>query len=127
MVEPISLSGRELSASASIGVVLGGPQYHTVDDVLRDADIAMYRAKAAGRGGYQLFDPMMHASAVRRLTLETELRQAIEREEFPCSTSRSSACRRRRSRASRRWPAGRVPTAARSRRPSSSRSPRRRG
>ena len=82
MVEPISLSGRELYASASIGVVLGGPQYHTVDDVLRDADIAMYRAKAAGRGGYQLFDPMMHASAVRRLTLETELRQAIEREEF---------------------------------------------
>jgi diguanylate cyclase (GGDEF)-like protein/PAS domain S-box-containing protein len=82
LVEPISLSGRELYASASIGVVLGGPQYHTVDGVLRDADIAMYRAKAAGRGGYQVFDPVMHASAVRRLTLETELRQAIEREEF---------------------------------------------
>ena len=82
LIEPITLSGRELYASASIGVVLGGPQYHTVDDVLRDADIAMYRAKAAGRGGYQMFDPMMHATAVRRLTLETELRQAVEREEF---------------------------------------------
>jgi diguanylate cyclase (GGDEF)-like protein/PAS domain S-box-containing protein len=82
LVEPISLSERELYASASIGIVLGGLQYHTVDDVLRDADIAMYRAKAAGRGGYQLFDPLMHTTAVRRLTLETELRQAIERGEF---------------------------------------------
>jgi diguanylate cyclase (GGDEF)-like protein/PAS domain S-box-containing protein len=82
LVEPISLDGRELYASASIGVVLGGTQYHTVDDVLRDADIAMYRAKGAGRGGYQLFDPLMHANAVHRLTLETELRQAVEREEF---------------------------------------------
>jgi diguanylate cyclase (GGDEF)-like protein/PAS domain S-box-containing protein len=82
LTEPIAISGRELYASASIGIVLGGPQYHTVDDVLRDADIAMYRAKSAGRGGYQLFDPMMHASAVKRLTLETELRQAIERNEF---------------------------------------------
>ena len=82
LVEPITLSGRELYASASIGIVLGGVQYHTVDDVLRDADIAMYRAKAAGRGGYQLFDPLMHTTAVRRLTLETELRQAIERDEF---------------------------------------------
>jgi diguanylate cyclase (GGDEF)-like protein/PAS domain S-box-containing protein len=82
LVEPIAIGGRELYASASIGIVLGGPQYQTVDDVLRDADIAMYRAKASGRGGYQLFDPLMHASAVRRLTLETELRQAIERNEF---------------------------------------------
>jgi hypothetical protein len=70
LAEPIALGGRELYASASIGIVLGGAQYHTVDDVLRDADIAMYRAKGSGRGGYQLFDPLMHATAVRRLTLE---------------------------------------------------------
>jgi predicted signal transduction protein with EAL and GGDEF domain len=82
LVDPMAIGGRELYASASMGIVLGGAQYQTVDDVLRDADIAMYRAKAAGRGGYQLFDPMMHATAVRRLTLETELRQAIERSEF---------------------------------------------
>jgi diguanylate cyclase (GGDEF)-like protein/PAS domain S-box-containing protein len=82
LVEPIALSGRELYASASIGIVMGGRQYQTVDDVLRDADIAMYRAKSAGRGGYQLFDPLMHATAVKRLTLETDLRQAIERHEF---------------------------------------------
>ncbi|HET9267323.1 MAG TPA: EAL domain-containing protein [Vicinamibacterales bacterium] len=80
--DPIRLSGRELYASASIGVVLGGPHYETVDDLLRDADIAMYRAKATGRGGYQIFDPHMHASAVERLTLETELRHAVERHDF---------------------------------------------
>jgi len=80
--DPIRLQRRELYASASIGVVLGGPHYETVDDLLRDADIAMYRAKAAGRGGYQIFDPHMHASAVERLTLETELRHAVERHQF---------------------------------------------
>jgi diguanylate cyclase (GGDEF)-like protein len=80
--DPIRLQGRELYASASIGMVLGGPHYQTVDDLLRDADIAMYRAKAAGRGGYQIFDPHMHASAVERLTLETELRHAVERHDF---------------------------------------------
>ncbi len=82
LAEPLRLEGRELYASASIGVVLGGPQYGTVDELLRDADIAMYRAKAAGRGGYQLFDPAMRASAIQRLTLETELRQAVERRDF---------------------------------------------
>jgi predicted signal transduction protein with EAL and GGDEF domain len=61
---------------------MGGPHYLTVDDLLRDADIAMYRAKAAGRGGYQIFDPHMHASAVERLMLETELRHAVERHDF---------------------------------------------
>jgi Amt family ammonium transporter len=57
-------------------------QYRSVDALLRDADIAMYRAKAVGRGGYELFDPAMHASALRRLTVETELRRAIERKEL---------------------------------------------
>jgi len=80
--DPIRLQGRELYASSSIGVVFGGTHYLTVDDLLRDADIAMYRAKAAGRGGYQIFDPHMHASAVERLMLETELRQAVERHDF---------------------------------------------
>ena len=80
--DPIRLQGRELYASASIGVVFGGAHYLTVDDLLRDADIAMYRAKAAGRGGYQIFDPHMHASAVERLTLETDLRHAVERHDF---------------------------------------------
>jgi diguanylate cyclase (GGDEF)-like protein/PAS domain S-box-containing protein len=79
---PFMVQGRELYASASIGIVMGERQYDVVDDVLRDADIAMYRAKAAGRGGYQLFDPIMHASTMQRLTLETELRRGIERNEL---------------------------------------------
>ena len=62
----------------SIGIVVGNAQSRSVDALLRDADIAMYRAKAAGRGGYELFDPDMHGR-VEALTFETELRRAIER------------------------------------------------
>jgi diguanylate cyclase (GGDEF)-like protein/PAS domain S-box-containing protein len=80
--EPFNLEGREIYASASMGIVLGSEEYQSGDDLLRDADTAMYRAKAAGRGCYEIFDPAMHASAMKRLTLETELRQAIERQEF---------------------------------------------
>ena len=52
------------------------------EDILRDADIAMYRAKAAGRARYEIFDQEMHRHAVRLLALETDLRRALEREEF---------------------------------------------
>ncbi|MBI2186016.1 MAG: EAL domain-containing protein [Acidobacteria bacterium] len=82
LATPFDIEGREIYASASIGIVLGGEQYRSVADLLRDADTAMYRAKAAGRGGYEMFDPRMHASAMSRLTLETELRRAVERNEF---------------------------------------------
>jgi len=82
LATPFDIEGREIYASASIGIVVGGEQYRSVADLLRDADTAMYRAKAAGRGGYQMFDPVMHASAMSRLTLETELRRAVERREF---------------------------------------------
>jgi len=82
LAEPFRVGNHELFGSASIGIVAGGPQYRSVDALLRDADIAMYRAKAAGRGGYELFDPTMHAVALKRLTLETELRRAVERKEF---------------------------------------------
>ncbi|HEY1302418.1 MAG TPA: EAL domain-containing protein [Vicinamibacterales bacterium] len=79
---PLQIDGHELFGSASIGIVVGGTQYRSMDAILRDADIAMYRAKAAGRGGYEFFDPEMHASALRRLTVETELRHVIERKEL---------------------------------------------
>jgi diguanylate cyclase (GGDEF)-like protein/PAS domain S-box-containing protein len=82
LAEPFRIADHELFGSASVGVVIGGAQYRTVDAVLRDADIAMYRAKSSGRGGYELFDPDMHATALKRLTLETELRRAVERKEF---------------------------------------------
>jgi diguanylate cyclase (GGDEF)-like protein len=82
LADPFQIDNHELFGSASIGIVIGGAQYRSVDALLRDADIAMYRAKAAGRGGYELFDPAMHASALKRLTVETELRRAIERKEL---------------------------------------------
>ena len=77
----LAMSGM-IGAGAGIGIVVGGAQYRAVDAVLRDADIAMYRAKAGGRGGYEMFDPEMHAAALARLTQETELRRAVERKEF---------------------------------------------
>ena len=82
LAEPFRIADHELFGSASVGVVVGGAQYRSVDAVLRDADIAMYRAKSSGRGGYEMFDPDMHATALKRLTLETELRRAVERKEF---------------------------------------------
>jgi diguanylate cyclase (GGDEF)-like protein/PAS domain S-box-containing protein len=82
LAQPFDIQGHEIYASASIGIVIGGDRYKSVSDLLRDADTAMYRAKSAGRGGYEIFDPAMHASAMNRLTLETELRRAVERNEF---------------------------------------------
>ena len=82
LAEPFRIADHELFGSASVGIVVGGAQYRAVDAVLRDADIAMYRAKSSGRGGYEMFDPDMHATALARLTQETELRRAVERKEF---------------------------------------------
>jgi diguanylate cyclase (GGDEF)-like protein len=82
LLEPFVIDGHEIYASASIGIAFGDSRYRDSDDLLRDADIAMYRAKALGRSQCQAFDPSMHAQAIRRLTLETELRRALERGEF---------------------------------------------
>ena len=80
--QPFEIEGREVYASASMGIAFGNAKYRSSDDLLRDADTAMYRAKAQGRGQNQTFDPSMHASAIQRLTLETQLRRALERQEF---------------------------------------------
>ena len=79
LAEPFQINKQKVHGSASIGIVVGTPESKSVDALLRDADIAMYRAKAAGRGRYELFDAGMHAAALKRLTFETELRRAIER------------------------------------------------
>jgi EAL domain-containing protein (putative c-di-GMP-specific phosphodiesterase class I) len=68
--------------SASIGVALSSTGYDRAEDHLRDADTAMYRAKAQGAGRHEIFDASMHEHAVRVLQLETDLRRAIERQEF---------------------------------------------
>ncbi|MBI4542092.1 MAG: EAL domain-containing protein [Gemmatimonadetes bacterium] len=79
---PFSLGGQEVFSSASIGIALSATGYERPDDLLRDADLAMYRAKALGKGRYEVFDTEMHARAVALLQLETDLRRAVERDEF---------------------------------------------
>jgi diguanylate cyclase (GGDEF)-like protein/PAS domain S-box-containing protein len=78
----VVISGHEVYVTASIGIALSTEETRGPEDILRDADIAMYRAKAAGRARYEVFDSEMHRHAVRLLALETELRRAIEREDF---------------------------------------------
>jgi EAL domain-containing protein (putative c-di-GMP-specific phosphodiesterase class I) len=80
--QPFFLNGREVFSSASIGIALSAVRYHSPDDLLRDADVALYRAKDAGRARFELFDIEMHNHAVRRLHLETDLRQGLQRGEF---------------------------------------------
>jgi diguanylate cyclase (GGDEF)-like protein/PAS domain S-box-containing protein len=79
---PYVIDGREMFSSASIGITLSGPGYHGPNDMLRDADIAMYHAKARGTGSYEVFRPEMHQEVVERLQLEGDLRRAIARDEL---------------------------------------------
>jgi len=79
---PLKVGEREIFVSVSIGIALSSTGYDRPDDVLRDADLALYRAKAAGRGRYAIFDIEMHARAIAHLQLETDLRRAVERAEF---------------------------------------------
>ncbi|AFY78331.1 PAS domain S-box/diguanylate cyclase (GGDEF) domain-containing protein [Pleurocapsa sp. PCC 7327] len=80
--EPLKLDGREVFTSASIGIALSSSNYHQASDLLRDADIAMYRAKAKGKSCYEVFDKEMYAQALAQLQLENDMRQALERNEF---------------------------------------------
>jgi diguanylate cyclase (GGDEF)-like protein/PAS domain S-box-containing protein len=76
------LEGTEVFATASIGVAIGTPGYARPEELLRDADTAMYRAKDMGRATHAIFHPSMHALARAQLQLETDLRRAIERSEL---------------------------------------------
>ncbi len=78
----IQLMENEVFITTSIGIVYSGMGYSRAEDVLRDADIAMYSAKARGRARYEIFEPEMRLKITERLTLETELRLAVERKEF---------------------------------------------
>ncbi|MBV8886449.1 MAG: EAL domain-containing protein [Chroococcidiopsidaceae cyanobacterium CP_BM_RX_35] len=81
---PFCLKGHEVFITTSIGIALSTTNYAIAEDILRDADIAMYRAKALslGQTRYEVFDTSMHAQVSTLLHLETELRRAIERKEF---------------------------------------------
>ncbi len=76
------IAGREVFLTASAGIAFSTEGYSCAEDILRDADIAMYRAKAKGKSQYQIFDPAMHEQASKHLQFETEMRQAVERGEF---------------------------------------------
>lgn len=76
------LEGHEVFTTASIGIALGSDGYERPEEVLRDADTAMYRAKSLGKNRHSIFDQEMHQRAVELLQLETDLRRAVEREEF---------------------------------------------
>lgn len=78
----IQLTGHPVYITASIGIVLSVTGYQQPEDVLRDADIAMYRAKALGKDRYEIFDPAMRDRIMERLKLENELRRAIDRREL---------------------------------------------
>jgi diguanylate cyclase (GGDEF)-like protein/PAS domain S-box-containing protein len=82
MLTSFNLGGHEVFTSASAGIALSTMGYESAEEILRDADTAMYRAKAQGKGTYEVFDKLMHARAISLLQLETDLRQAVEREEF---------------------------------------------
>jgi diguanylate cyclase (GGDEF)-like protein/PAS domain S-box-containing protein len=79
---PFTVNGHDIFTGVSIGIAPGDASYRQAEDILRDADTAMYHAKADGKGRYVTFDAEMRTAAIARLTIETELRRAIEREEF---------------------------------------------
>jgi len=82
MTLPFAVNGHEIVVTASIGIAFSNGARTDAQDVLRDAEIAMYRAKQAGKARCEVFDNAMHAGAVKRLQLETDLRRALERDEF---------------------------------------------
>ncbi|TAF52662.1 MAG: EAL domain-containing protein [Oscillatoriales cyanobacterium] len=79
---PLRIGDRDVVTGTSIGIVIGTADRQSTESVLRDADLAMYRAKRSGRGRYALFDPAMHQQAMERLDIEDDLRHALERQEF---------------------------------------------
>jgi diguanylate cyclase (GGDEF)-like protein len=82
LVDPVRIGDKEIYTSASIGIAFAHPRYRQPEDLLRDADVAMYRAKSRGRQRYEVFDEQLHEEALATLDLESDLRRAITRHEF---------------------------------------------
>jgi diguanylate cyclase (GGDEF)-like protein/PAS domain S-box-containing protein len=77
-----NLKGQEAFTTASIGIALSEKDYESPEDLLRDADMAMYRAKSRGKSRYEIFEKVMHTRAVALLQMEGDLRRALEREQL---------------------------------------------
>jgi EAL domain-containing protein (putative c-di-GMP-specific phosphodiesterase class I) len=82
MSASFAVGGQELYPTASIGIALYNPSYQNPEELLRDADIAMYSAKSHGKGRFEIFDADMRANTIAKLQLEAELRRGIEQREF---------------------------------------------
>jgi diguanylate cyclase (GGDEF)-like protein/PAS domain S-box-containing protein len=83
--EPISIgSGREVYTSVSVGISFSSDGYADANEIIQAADTAMYRAKEQGKSCYRIFDPAMKQDATKRLNIENELRQAVDRQELEC-------------------------------------------
>ncbi|MEO8160122.1 MAG: GGDEF domain-containing protein [Arenimonas sp.] len=82
MKEPICVEGKELFTSVSIGIAISAPEYRMAEEMLRDADIAMYRAKANEVQRFEIFNESLHLEAIRALETEGDLHRAISRREF---------------------------------------------
>ena len=80
--QPIMIEGQPIVVSASIGIVQSSPKYKSADQLLRDADLAMYQAKHLGKACHQLFSERMYEQAMEKITLEKELRDALQRREL---------------------------------------------
>ncbi len=82
LAEPVRIGQHEVFTTASIGIVLRTDQYTTPEELVRDADTAMYRAKEQGQSRFKVFNKRMREEALRLLTIETDLRRAVERQEM---------------------------------------------
>lgn len=82
LVDPIRLGDKEIYSSASIGIALAHRRYNLPEELLRDADVAMYRAKSRGRQRFELFDEQLRLEALNMLDLESDIRRALARNEF---------------------------------------------
>jgi predicted signal transduction protein with EAL and GGDEF domain len=80
--QPFALSGREIVSNASIGIAFSSLGYGHPEEMIRDADIAMYQAKSEGRARHVVFEKGMHVRAVTQMELETNLREALEKKHF---------------------------------------------
>jgi len=80
--EPLLIESNEILVRASIGIATAGPDAGDADQLMRNADLAMYRAKATGDGGFAEYDPTMHTGLVERLQLEADLRRALDTDEL---------------------------------------------
>src|SRR5205085_55381 len=79
---PFNIGGHEVFTTASLGIAPSSIGYERAEDILRDADTAMYRAKMMGKNRYEVFDKAMHDRAMNLLQMETDLRRAVDRQEF---------------------------------------------